>query len=154
MSEDGYEETFAVNHLAHFVLTGRLLALDAFRGSARYPARVVHVSSRRHVHAKGIRWDDVMLSNGYTGLRAYDQSKLANILFSRELARRARVEGRALNSYAVHPGSVATEIVRDSGPLSYLSNKVAGWVLATPEEGARTSIYAATHPALDEVTGA
>lgn len=151
LSHDGYEDTFAVNHLAHFVFTGALL--DHLAEHEALPARIVHVSSRRHVHCKGVRWDDPMLEDGYSGLRAYDQSKLANLLFSAELARRLRAEGRHVRSNAVHPGSVATEITRDSGVLSFLSDKVARVVLLTPEQGAATSIHAATHPALDDVTG-
>jgi len=151
LSQDGFEDTLAVNHLAHFEFTRRLL--DHMADRAALPARVVHVSSRRHVHCKGIRWDDVMLEQGYSGLRAYDQSKLANLLFSLELARRLRVEKRHVRSNAVHPGSVATDITRDSGVLSFLSNTVARLVLLTPEQGAATSIHAATHPSLDDVSG-
>lgn len=151
LSQDGFEDTFAVNHLAHFEFTRCLL--DHLAERAELPARIVHVSSRRHVNCRGIRWDDVMLAKGYSGLRAYDQSKLANILFSLELARRLRVAGRHVTSNAVHPGSVATEIARDSGVLNFLSNTVAKLVLLTPEQGAATSLHVATHPAVDEVSG-
>ncbi|MBK6807906.1 MAG: SDR family oxidoreductase [Sandaracinaceae bacterium] len=151
LSQDGFEDTFAVNHLAHFEFTRHLL--DHMADRAALPARIVHVSSRRHVNCKGIRWDDVMLEKGYSGLRAYDQSKLANLLFSLELARRLRVEKRHVRSNAVHPGSVATDIARDSGVLSFLSNTVARLVLLTPEQGAATSLHAATHPSLDDVSG-
>ena len=151
LSRDGYEDTFAVNHLAHFEFTRALL--DHLAEDEALPARIVHVSSRRHVHCRGLRWDDLMLEEGYSGLRAYDQSKLANLLFSAELARRLRADGRHVRSNAVHPGSVATEITRDSGVLSFLNDKVARLVLLTPEQGAATSIHAATHPALDDLTG-
>lgn len=151
LSADGFEDTFAVNHLAHFVFTRALL--DHLAEHPSLPARIVHVSSRRHVHCRAMQWDDLMLERRYSGLRAYDQSKLANLLFSAELARRLRSEGRHVRSNAVHPGSVATEITRDSGVLTFLSDKVAGWVLLTPEQGAATSIHAATHPALDDTSG-
>lgn len=151
LSRDGFEDTFAVNHLAHFEFTRRLL--DHMADRAAFPARIVHVSSRRHVNCRSICWDDVMLERRYSGLRAYDQSKLANLLFSLELARRLRVERRHVRSNAVHPGSVATEIARDSGVLNFLSNTVARLVLLTPEQGAATSIHAATHPSLDDVSG-
>ena len=151
LSVDGFEDTFAVNHLAHFAFTRGLLDHLAERPSL--PARIVHVSSRRHVHCRAMQWDDLMLERRYSGLRAYDQSKLANLLFSAELARRLHGEDRHVRSNAVHPGSVATEITRDSGVLSFLSDKVAGLVLLTPAEGAATSIHAATHPALDDTTG-
>ncbi len=151
LSHDGFEDTFAVNHLAHFELTRRLL--DALVGTAAHPARIVHVSSRRHVHCRGIHWHDPMLARNYSGLRAYDQSKLANLLFSLELSARLRAEGRPVTSTAVHPGSVATDITRDSGLLSWLSNTVARVILLTPAQGAATSLYAATHPALDGKSG-
>lgn len=148
LSRDGIEDTFAVNHLAPFVLTNALLPL--LRASA--PARIVHLSSRRHVHCAGIKWHDLGLEQGYTGLRAYDQSKLANILFSNALAN--RLSGSEITSNAVHPGSVATNITRDSGLLTTLQNAVGKLILSTPSEGAATSIHVATHPEGARLSGA
>ncbi len=168
-SRDGHEDTFAVNHLAPYLLTRLLLPRLAESGGAR----VVHVSSRLHHQAgqtSSLRGRAVHLVNvlgvplravapvfeehmldraeGYRGLEAYSRSKLAQILFSNELARR---EPRVASN-AVHPGSVATDVTRDSAVLSALI-KVGGFVIKTPEQGARTSVRVASDPALAGVTG-
>jgi NAD(P)-dependent dehydrogenase (short-subunit alcohol dehydrogenase family) len=146
-SEEGHELTFAVNHLAPFLLTLELM--PGLRRGQR--ARVVNVSSRLHRKAKHFDFDDVHQRNRrYASVRAYQQSKLANVLFTRELAR--RTEG-VLCVSAVHPGGVATDVVRDNRLLAWGIKNVAKLWLLTPEEGARTSLYAATARELDQTSG-
>jgi NAD(P)-dependent dehydrogenase (short-subunit alcohol dehydrogenase family) len=144
---DGLEETFAVNHLAPFLLTIELL--DLLKASA--PARIVNVSSEAHRHAK-IHWEDLQFANArYKSFRAYGQSKLANILFTYELAR--RLEGTGVTANALHPGVVASGFGQTyPGPLSFLV-KVARPFLLTNEEGARTSVHVASSPEAQGVTG-
>ncbi len=141
-TEDGFEMTFGVNHLGHFLLT--TLLLDRLRESA--PARVVHVASRAHRRCKGVDWDALTRPCATTtGFHEYTVSKLANVWFSSELAR--RVEGSGVTSYAVHPGVVATDIWRRiPGPLRWF----AKLFMIDEEEGARTSL----HCALSDEAGA
>ncbi len=148
---DGIETTFAVNHLAYFLLTNLLLA--RLRESA--PARIVSVSSALHKRGYGdgrIAFDDLGGETAYSGYKAYGQSKLANILFTRELAR--RLDGTGVTANALHPGVVATGFAGN--------NRSALWRIAratyrpfslSPERGARTSVWLATDPALATVTG-
>lgn len=145
-SADGYEDTFAVNHLAPFLLTTRLL--DRLRAGR---ARVVTVSSRLHEREKALDFDDLMSRRRYDGLRAYRQSKLANVMFANELAR--RVEGTGITSNSLHPGDVATSVVRESRFLQWGLDHIARFFLKTPEEGAATSIHVATSPEIEGVTG-
>lgn len=138
-SEEGFEHTFAVNHLAPFLLTLRLQ--ERLVASA---ARVVTVSSRLHEDAPAVVLDDPdWVRRGYGGLAAYAESKLANLLFTRGLAR--RLEGSAVTAVSVHPGDVSTEVTRDVWALRQLQRLVAP-LLLTPEEGAQTTLHAATVP--------
>lgn len=147
-SADGYELTFAVNHLAPFVLTNRLLPrLERAKG------RVVTVSSAMHARIKAL--DVAALADPPTvdWARTYGASKLCNILFTRALARRC--EG-AVTANCLHPGVIATEI-GDGGDLSGLTAvawRVAKWFMPGPEKGARTSVHLASSPAVGEVSGA
>ncbi len=145
-SRDGFEDTFAVNHLAPFLLTRELEE----RLIASAPARVVVVASRLHERQRRFDFDDLERRGRYRGLYAYGQSKLANVLFSNELARRLAPHGVTSNS--LHPGDVATSIVRDSAFLR-LGIRVAAAFLKTPREGAETSLHCATSRALAGVTG-
>ena len=148
VTADGLEWTFAVNHLAPFLLT--TLLLDRLGDSA--PARVVTVSSDAH-RAGRMDFDDLQAQHGYSGIRAYAQSKLANILFTRELAR--RLGGSTVTANALHPGTVRTGFAReDAGGLMRLALRVGAILMKSPEQGARTSVYAASSPALAHVTGA
>jgi NAD(P)-dependent dehydrogenase (short-subunit alcohol dehydrogenase family) len=144
---DGLEETFAVNHLAYFVLAHDLL--DLLKSSA--PARIVNVSSDAHRRGK-MHWDDLQLARlRYTGWAAYAQSKLANLLFTFELAR--RLEGTRVSANALHPGVVASGFGRTySGPMALLY-AIGGPFMLTPEQGARTSIYLASSPEVEGVSG-
>ena len=140
---DGFEETFAVNYLGGFLLTH--LLLDLLKSSA--PSRVVNVSSSAH-EGGGIRFDDLQGEARYRGWRAYGQSKLAQVLFTYELAR--RLEGTGVTVNACHPGVIRTNFGRDDWP----------WVVhlvrpffKTPERGADTPIYLASSPEIEGVTG-
>jgi NAD(P)-dependent dehydrogenase (short-subunit alcohol dehydrogenase family) len=143
---DGIETTFAVNHLAYFLLTN--LLLDELKRAA--PSRVVNVASLSHTRGR-MSWDDLGLESGYSGMRAYEQSKLANVLFTRELARRLDSSGVTVN--ALHPGVVRTGWGRNNGGWLGLGVKLGGFLFLSPESGARTSIYLATSPDVAKVTG-
>jgi NAD(P)-dependent dehydrogenase (short-subunit alcohol dehydrogenase family) len=144
---DGLEHTFALNHLASFLLTN--LLLDRLKASA--PARVVTVSS--HVQAEGrIDFDDPQGARKYSGQSAYSQSKLANVMFTNELAR--RVEGTGVTANSLHPGIVRTDFgAEDQAWLFTVVSKVVLPFLKTPAQGAQTSIYLASSPNMDGVTG-
>jgi NAD(P)-dependent dehydrogenase (short-subunit alcohol dehydrogenase family) len=143
-TRDGFESTFGVNHLGTALLTLELL--DLLRASA--PSRIVVVSSDLHYRGK-MAWDDLQFERRtFNGLAAYNQSKLANVLFTRALARRLAGEGVTVN--ALHPGVVATELTR-----SYPRPLVALFqlFLLSPTQGAACSLHVATSPELAGVTG-
>ena len=147
VTADGLERTFAVNHLAPFLLTS--LLLDRLKHSA--PARVITVSS--NVQAIGrIDFDDLQGEQSYSGARAYNQSKLANVLFTYELAR--RLQGTAVTANALHPGVVRTAFgAEDPGGVQRLFTPFMRPFMKTPARGAATSIYLASAPDLEQVTG-
>lgn len=150
-SEDGFEDTFAVNHLAPFLLTVLLTPKLMQGGSAERAARVVNVSSRLHERPKELLPSELVGGEpAYAGLDVYARTKLCNVLFSNELAR--RLEGHGVVSNALHPGSVQTDVTRDSFLLS-IGIRIAGPFLKTAAEGALTSIRLATDPSLEGVTG-
>lgn len=147
LSEDGFEKTFALNHLAYFLLTN--LLLDVLKGSS--PSRIVNTSSNSSFRGK-IHFDDLGLKKFYFVHKAYAQSKLANIMFTKALAR--RLEGTDVTTNAFHPGLVRTGIfrkVRIVGPL-------IDWLLSgraiSVEEGAETMVYLASSPEVREFSGA
>jgi NAD(P)-dependent dehydrogenase (short-subunit alcohol dehydrogenase family) len=139
---DGLEAQLAVNHLAPFLLTG--LVLDRLRASA--PARIVTVSSGAHRHG-AFRPDDLQATDRYFGPRKYADTKLYNLLFTRELAR--RTAGMGVTATAVHPGPVGTSLVFDGFPPLRLFRGL----LRTPEEGARTVLYLAASAAVEGASG-
>lgn len=143
----GVEMTLQVNHLAHFLLTS--LLLETLKASA--PARIVNVTSRAHEY-DSMDFDDLGFERSYFGMKAYARSKLANLLFTYELARRLAGSGVTVN--AVHPGGVATDIWRTNFPVI---GPVIKWAMSlfalTPEEGADTLIYLASSPEVEGVTG-
>lgn len=147
-TSDGFEMTFAVNHLGYVALT--LPLLDLLRKSA--PARIVNVSSGAHFAGR-IRFDDLQSTQGYSGFSAYAASKLMNILFTRELAR--RLEGRGVTVNAAHPGPVATNFAQNNttGMFRWVY-RLAKVFMLSPEAGARTQIHLATSPEVEGVTGA
>jgi retinol dehydrogenase 14 len=147
LTADGIERTFALNHLAPFLLTH--LLLDRLKESA--PARVVNVAS--HAQALGrIDFDDLQGERSYSGARAYSQSKLANVLFTYELAR--RLAATCVTANALHPGVVRTSFgAEDPGLIQRLLVPFARPFLKTPAQGAATSIHLASAPDLKQVTG-
>jgi len=148
VSKDGYEDTFAVNHLAHFLLTNELQ--DTLRASGS--ARVVNVSSSMHFRPKSLNWDDLMFEKRWRGFWVYGHSKLANILFSNELARRWKDLG--ITSNVLNPGNVRSNITRNNVFLNALHRSpFARMIVMSEAEGAKTSIYVATAPELEGVTG-
>jgi NAD(P)-dependent dehydrogenase (short-subunit alcohol dehydrogenase family) len=144
---DGIEETFAINHLGYFLLTN--LLLDVLKATT--PSRVVSVSSEAHRRGK-MAWDDLEFkARPYSSWAAYGQSKLANILFTRELAR--RLDGSGVTANCLHPGVIASGFGSTYGGAAKLLARVASPFLASPEQGARTSVYLASSPEVEGVTG-
>ncbi|MGI9175314.1 MAG: SDR family oxidoreductase [Rhodothermales bacterium] len=146
ITEDGIEKTFAVNHLAHFLLTN--LLLDVLKASA--PARVVNVSSEGHRGAR-LDFSNLRGENGYNWLRAYGESKLANVLFTYELAR--RLEGTDVTTNAIHPGVVSSRIWnRSLHPIS-LFMRLFRPFMTRPKTSAEALARLAVAPELEGVTG-
>ena len=147
LTADGLEHTFALNHLAPFLLTN--LLLDRLKDSA--PARVITVSS--HAHTSGqIDFDDLQGERTYSGARAYNQSKLANVLFTYELAR--RLQGTSITANALHPGVVRTSFgADDPGKAQRLAVPLMKPFMKSPDAGAATSVHLASTAALERVTG-
>ncbi|MBE7452963.1 MAG: SDR family oxidoreductase [Kofleriaceae bacterium] len=149
-TKDGFELAFGTNHLGHYLLT-RLL-LERVRGSAApgVPARIVNVSSDSHYSAPGIDWDAVRQpSRTTTGLREYEVSKLANVLFTRELAR--RLPPAEVTTYALHPGVVASDIWQRRVPrfVSFIPRLF----MKNTRDGAATTLHCATSPEVATHTG-
>ena len=144
-TKEGIERQFGINHLGHFLLTTELLDL---MGEG---ARIVNVASGAHKVGK-IHFDDINLHKGFNVIKAYGQSKLANVLFTRELAR--RLKDRRITVNCCHPGAVATNIGidRETGFGKTVTGMLKPFFL-TPEEGARTAVFLATDESVSEVTG-
>jgi NAD(P)-dependent dehydrogenase (short-subunit alcohol dehydrogenase family) len=146
VSADGYEMTMALNHLNYFHLT--TLLLDRLLASA--PARIVNVSSDAHKMAS-IHFDDLMSEKKYSAFSVYGMSKLANVLFTYELAR--RLEGSGVTANALHPGFVASNFGRSNGGMWNMFMPVVQLFAINPQAGAATSIYLASSPAVAGVSG-
>ncbi len=147
LSVDGIEMTFALNHLAYFQLTN--LLLDTIKASA--PARIINVSSDAHSGGK-IDFDNLQGERSYSSFGPYGNSKLANILFTTELAR--RLEGTGVTVNALHPGLTSTGFGKNNpGLLMKIMGAVIPLVAHSPEKGAQTSIYLASSPEVQSVTG-
>ncbi len=145
ITTDGFELAFGVNHLGHFALTAALLG----RLAASAPARVVTVASDAHYQASGVDFAAVRRPTAsFTGLREYAVSKLCNVLFSAELAR--RVQGQGITTYALHPGVVASDIWRR---VPWPVRPLIKLRMISPEEGARTPLYCATSGAVAAASG-
>jgi retinol dehydrogenase-12 len=146
-SVDGIEMTWALNHMSYFLLTN--LLLEALRAAA--PSRIVNVASDAHSGAR-INFDDPQFQRGYGAWRAYNQSKLANILFTAELAR--RLEGTGVTANALHPGFVASNFGKNNGGLFGILIGLAQRVAAiSPEAGAETAVFLASSPEVAGVSG-
>ncbi len=146
-NSDGYELTFATNYLGHFLLT--YLLIDLLKSSA--PSRIINVSSLMHRFAKP-DFEDIHMENEYNAFRAYGNSKLYNILFTYELARRLESTGVTVN--ALHPGAVRSNFGRNNrGSLSKIVFSILRPFYISVNEGARTSIYLASSPEVKDITG-
>jgi len=144
VAEDGLETQFAVNHVAYFLLTN--LLLDQLKASA--PSRIINVSSQVH-NGASIDFDDLQSERSYSPTRVYGWTKLANVLFTYELAH--RLEGTRVTVNCLHPGTVATNMLADymPGGLRFLAKMIG----VSSEEGAQTSLFLATSPEVEGVSG-
>ncbi len=148
LTADGLEETFAVNHLAYFLFTE--LLRERIVESA--PARIVSVSSGAHAFCKEIYFDDLNFEKRpYKTFEVYGHSKLANILWTRELAR--QLEGTGVTANCVHPGAVRSGLGKSNGLLGKVMTALVAPFFQSPEKGASTSIYLATSPEVEGVSG-
>ena len=146
-SVDDIELTFALNHLSYFLLT--ILLLDVLKSTA--PARIINVSSAAHQNSI-LEFDDLQCQRRYLfGARAYRRSKLANLLFTYELAQ--RLEGTGLTVNALHPGLVATNLISKNGVIGRVLTFLLRFRGITPQAGAQTSVYLATSADVEGVTG-
>lgn len=153
-TKDGFEMQLGTNHLGHFLFTN--LLLDLIKKSA--PARIINLSSMAH-EGGDIFLDDLMLTKDYTAIKSYCQSKLANVLFSSELAR--RLEGTGITTYSLHPGGVDTDLQRHVGttwpwariPFMIMGPFIRTFLFKTALQGAQTSIYCAVDEKAGQETG-
>lgn len=143
---DGLEATFATNHLGHFLLTN--LLLDELKASA--PARIINITSSAHYGAE-IDFEDLQGEKKYSGYRAYSQSKLANVMFTYQLAK--QLEGTRVTANVLHPGVVRTGFGKDQVGLMSIIYWIGGPFMMSPEKSARAVIYLATAPELEGVSG-
>jgi NAD(P)-dependent dehydrogenase (short-subunit alcohol dehydrogenase family) len=146
VTADGFEMQFAVNHLAYFLLTNLLLP----QLEAGAPSRILNVSSGAHAHAM-LDFDDLQAERGYQSKQVYSRSKLANILFTYELSRRLQGSGVTVN--CLNPGVVATGMLADYMGIPRTETGSGSTFGAKPEQGAETSIYLASSPDVESVTG-
>jgi NAD(P)-dependent dehydrogenase (short-subunit alcohol dehydrogenase family) len=148
LSKDGYEATLAVNHLAPFLLTH--LLLDALKGDR--PSRIVTTASHAHRGAR-IDFDDLQITRKYSPMRAYGASKLANILFTRALAK--RLQSTAVTATSLHPGFCRTSFGRDveMPPLIKAIFGLAARFARSPEKGAETLVYLASSSQVEDASG-
>jgi NAD(P)-dependent dehydrogenase (short-subunit alcohol dehydrogenase family) len=144
VTRDGLEMTFALNHMAYFVITNLLLA-NLIAG-----ARIVSTASDAHSGAK-LDFSDLQSSHHYSGFAVYGRSKLCNILFTRELAR--RLQGSGITANCFHPGFVATRFGDQSGGVLSLGIRAAKTFALTPEQGSETMVYLASSPDVAEASG-
>ena len=146
LTEDGLERTFALNHVSYFVLTQGLK--DRLVGSA--PARIVNTASDAHESAT-LDFDDLQAARSFRGFKVYGRSKLLNILFTRELAR--RLAGTGVTANSLHPGFVSTRFGDESGGWFSVVVRIAKLYALSPEQGAETLVYLASSPEVAGVTG-
>ena len=146
ITEDGLEYTFALNHMAYFVVTAGLRA----RLVASSPSRIVNTASDAH-HGAILDFDDLQFERSFGGRKAYSRSKLCNILFTRELA--SRLQGTGVTANCLHPGFVATRFADQSGGLISDLIWLAKFFAISPEEGAKTIVHLASSPDVAGITG-
>ncbi|MGO9933620.1 MAG: SDR family oxidoreductase [Steroidobacteraceae bacterium] len=146
LTEDDLERTFAVNHMAYFVLTQGLRE----RLLASAPARIVNTASAAHKGAN-LDFDDLQCARGFSAMRAYGRSKLCNILFTRELAR--RLSGKGVTANCLHPGFVASRFGDGMGGFLSGAVRVAKIFAISPQQGAETIVYLAASPDVGNISG-
>lgn len=147
LTADGFEAMFGVNHLAYFVMTGRLLdRLRATPGS-----RIVSTASEAHRFGGALDFDDLQGERSFGTFKSYGRSKLCNILWTRELAR--RLDGSGVTANCFHPGGVATRLGQTDASWTRLVGRVIGLFMLTPEQGASSGVFLATAPAVANVSG-
>ncbi len=145
---DGFETTFGVNYLGHFLLTN--LVLPRLLEAA--PARVVTLSSWAHHLAPPLRFDDLQSTRRYISIVAYGRSKMAMALFARELSHRYSEHG--ITAYSVHPGSVRTRFAQDGDMPGWTAQFIGAFTVLTPDKGAEATIHCATEPGIERHSGA
>ncbi|XVF10580.1 hypothetical protein REPUB_Repub07fG0194800 [Reevesia pubescens] len=156
LSHDNIELQFATNHLGHFLLTN--LLLETMKNTARESnreGRIVNLSSEAHklVYSEGIRFDKINDESGYSCWFAYGQSKLANILHAKELARHLKEEGMEITANSLHPGAIMTNLMRHHGFINSIGHMVGKYFLKNIPQGAATTCYVALHPQVKGVSG-
>ncbi|KAE8055376.1 hypothetical protein FH972_012217 [Carpinus fangiana] len=156
LSQDNIELQFATNHLGHFLLTN--LLLETMKKTARErnkEGRIINVSSEAHryVFRAGICFDKINDESGYNMCFAYGKSKLANILHANELARRLKEEGVEITANSLHPGAIATNILRVRRFIRVIASTLCKYVLKSVHQGAATQCYVALHPQVEGVSG-
>jgi NAD(P)-dependent dehydrogenase (short-subunit alcohol dehydrogenase family) len=149
VTAEGIEMTWALNHLAYFVLTLELLDLLKATAAAQGEARVINVSSGAHMMSK-INFDDLDSEKGFSGFGVYGKSKLANVMFTYALAR--RLNGTGVTTNALHPGAVATGFGQSSNGIVGMAFKMMRGFFKTPEQGASTVVHLASSPAVKGMT--
>ncbi len=153
VTPEGRERTFATNHLGYFVLTNGLLPALRTAAARTGEARVVSVASAAH-RAGSIDWDDLDAARSYNGWRVYGTSKLMNILFAAEFARREAAAGSNVSSNSLHPGVIASGFARNEGGITaWLAGTFGPWFLTSTDDGARTSLHLAASPEVRGKTG-
>jgi NAD(P)-dependent dehydrogenase (short-subunit alcohol dehydrogenase family) len=145
LSTDGFEMTFALNHLGHFLLTMKLMPL-----LQKGKARIINVSSDAHKAAK-VDFDDLQFEKAYSSMKAYGNAKLFNIYFTRSLAE--RYANTHVTAYALHPGVVNTGFGSQSTGFIKFLLSIARPFMITPEKGAQTSVFLATEPGIEPLSG-
>ncbi|XP_050266955.1 short-chain dehydrogenase TIC 32, chloroplastic-like [Quercus robur] len=156
LSQDNIELQFATNHIGHFLLTNHLL--ETMKKTARdsnKEGRIVNLSSMAHQYAyrEGIRFDKINDESGYNSINAYGQSKLANILHANELAKRLKEEGVDITANSLHPGMIATNLLRYHSIMNVLTQALGKFMLKSVQQGAATQCYVALHPQVKGISG-
>ncbi|PSS11396.1 Short-chain dehydrogenase [Actinidia chinensis var. chinensis] len=155
LTQDNIELQFGTNHIGHFLLTNLLLeTMKSTAHESQKEGRIVNLSSEGHRFVgKGIRFDKINDKYSYNTMYAYGQSKLANVLHANELARRLKEEGVEITANSLHPGAIATNLLRHYGFINGLWNLVGKYLLKNVPQGAATTCYVALHPQVKGVSG-
>ncbi|KAL7183768.1 hypothetical protein ACSBR2_026027 [Camellia fascicularis] len=156
LSKDNIELQFATNHIGHFLLTN--LLLDTMKKTARKTkkeGRIVNVSSEAHrfPYREGIRFDKINDQAGYSSIKAYGQSKLANVLHANELARQLKEDGAEITANSLHPGVITSNLYRHQSFVEGLFNTLGKFLLKNVQQGAATTCYVALHPQVEGKSG-